>query len=497
MSYITSHKQQLLDSIENQVLYANIGCVLVGSEGIGKSFTLEQIRSRVRSEVFTSEIIAEPVMTQAQIEKTMCLQLGLSWQDSDSNITQKISENSERRTLLTIDDAHLLSPACLEFIVSLINEQVSKKDCTLFVILAGDVSLAKNLNETPSLRANPNLCALFELEPFDKQETTSLVADFQNTDEATVEAIYDKQKLEYFWQLSDGIPGKLEYQIRRWLEQEDSSDGSSPRSNFGYLSAVGYGVVAVLLIVALLYQKQINNLISPEKQPIVANTQLAKNKFKAVQNNDAEDSKKVLVKKPGESKSELKTKTVVAENKVNGSKSIANDKSVDSKKTVHAQEAKAEVSNAEVSKAKELENANVEVKSELGSRNKDVSNVGLKNEMKDTSDADRNKSSSNDSSELSEDERYLLSLKGETFTLQWIGVSEYKSAVGFKNKHPLSNQMKIFKRRSSEKTLYLVVSGSFNSKLDASNARLIYQQRNYPGKPWIKSLAAIQKEIKP
>ena len=494
MSYITSQKQQLLDSIENQVLYANIGCVLVGREGIGKSFTLEQIRSRVRSEVFISEIVAEAVMTQAQIEKTICLQLGLGWQDDNKSIAQKISENSERRTLLTIDNAHLLSPACLEFVVSLISEQAASQTPSLFIILAGNISLAKHLNETPSLRANPNLCALFELTTFEKNETLSLVADFQKTDESTIEAIYDKQKLEYFWQLSEGVPGKLEYQIERWLDKDEGKVGNQKTSKFGYLSAVGYGVVAVILIVALLFQDQINDAISPSKPTLLTKAQVdqTKSKVKASDNIN-------LKQKPNQDVNASNTEAVKNAKNVESKLSNPSSQELQKKQSSKLQE-QIKSDDDSLSSHKKSEDKNIGSGSSVIEEQKDEIE---KNEIEKNQQSEKivelseKKSKAKASIEFTEDEKYLLSLNKEIFTLQWVGVSEFKSAQVFKEKHPLSSQMRIFQRRSGDKVLYLVVSGSFNSKLDASNAKLIYQQRNYPGSPWIKSLAAIQKEIQP
>ncbi len=95
----------------------------------------------------------------------------------------------------------------------------------------------------------------------------------------------------------------------------------------------------------------------------------------------------------------------------------------------------------------------------------------------------------------SEDERYLLGLADKGYTLQWLGVSSLAAAESFRAKHPLKNQMRIYQRRSQQKPLYLIVSGQFNSAVDAENTKAIYQKREYRGTPWVKPLAKIKSEI--
>ena len=496
MSYVTSQKGLLLDSLENQVLYANICCVIVGEEDIGKSYLIDKLRSRVRSEVFVSEIASEPVLTQAQIEKTICLQLGLSWQENEQSLLEKISENAERRTLLTIDDAHLLSPSCLDFVIGLVKSQVDSGEPCLFVVLAGEVSLAKNLSETPNLKNDPNLCALFELQPFEQWETKPLVAEFQETDVATIEAIYDQQKLDYFWQLSDGNPGRLRYQVQKWVSQDSASPKrKQTKERFKYLSAIGYGVVAVLLILALIYQDSINQLISPEqKGEQIVDSKIEKKQKRAdnsqntsdvnsksnsdsdsdLQSTDQHSDKLETKLKPKVELQESKNRQILVKEEKEKAGNISEEKDKDKLVATSSQENKV----TEIAKVQKKQE-------EVGKPKSEKLNQDVKKEPKPAN------------SDYSEDERELLRLDDKSYTLQWVGVSELEAAKSYISKHPLASQMKVFKRRSSKSPLYLVVSGNFNSKLDASNARDIYQQRNYPGKPWIKSLAAVKKEIRP
>ena len=149
MSYVSLHKCQLLDSLENQVLFADLTSVIVGHKGYGKSFLLEQLHKRLDGQVYVSQIQADSVMTPAQLEKSISLQLGLSWQASEQSLVEKINSTLEQRILLTVDDAHLLSLYCLDFLLGLVNK-LNEQQNLIYIVLAGESNLAKKLNATPA-----------------------------------------------------------------------------------------------------------------------------------------------------------------------------------------------------------------------------------------------------------------------------------------------------------------------------------------------------------
>ncbi len=516
MGYTTSHKLQLIDSIENQILYANIVCVLIGEEGQGKSYLLEKIKRKVNADVFISEVTAEQNLTPEQIEKTVCLQLGLSWQQSDKTLAEKISQNSERRTLLTVDDAHLLSKESLNYLLQNIQEQLESGQNHLFLLLTGEASLASKLNNTNTLNLNPNLCALFELNNFAEEETINLLADFQNSNTETIGTIFDEQKISYFYQLSTGNPGKLEYQASRWMNEagEPKTHQKSAENKHQYFSAIGYGVIAVLLVLALIYQDKINQLINdkPDIETVVSNEQqlpasnitntrkkslaesLEQQKSAAPQNVENKNSQVKEEKLNIEEAINLEPTSSDINNKINSSDKAETQPLLGTEDNIESQpKSTQDITDTEPNKLNKTKNDNVAAeKTHLVEKQ-----IVDKNQQNIKNSNSQHKSKNEQSQLFTEDEHYLLALNDKTFTLQWVGVSDLASAQAFRRNHPLASQMKIFKRRTTANPLFLVVSGNFNAKIDASNARDIYKQRNYQGSPWIKSVAAVKKEIQP
>jgi len=98
--------------------------------------------------------------------------------------------------------------------------------------------------------------------------------------------------------------------------------------------------------------------------------------------------------------------------------------------------------------------------------------------------------------ELTSDELQLSDYLESHYMLQWVALSSFSSANQFRNRHPLKAQMMIFRKKKQQGFLYLLMSGPFESKSEASIARNTYIKKGYKGKPWVKSVAAIKKDIR-
>jgi septal ring-binding cell division protein DamX/type II secretory pathway predicted ATPase ExeA len=461
-------------------LYADLTSVIVGQKGYGKTYLLEKLHARLDGQVYTSQIEADSVMTPAQLEKSISLQLGLSWQNSEQSLVDKINSSLEQRILLTVDDAHLLSLYCLDFLLGLVS-QLNQQQNLIYIVLAGEANLAKKLNATPALKANPNLCVVFELQAIEEQETKLLISDYNSLPIEKVDILFDAQKITYFWQLSHGNPGELYTQLQRWMN-ETKSEGNTEqikqeklKPKRQYLLSAVYSIFALILVLALVFQDEINNAITPD----------------------------ITIKEtPRPQKIKLKTKTasqaeVVSINETVDSLEGDNEK-IKVESNDNEEKRKLEIDDNAVTSANELHMESLDT-----SNKRAIENTDGKTEVKLTP-KDNVKQPSNISQPnievkvvpvLTADEEMLLAMDQAFFTLQWMGVSRLSSAEAFKNKHPQKDNMFIFRRVLKDKYLYVVVSGQYSSRVDAENTRAIYKKRGYPGSPWVKSLKAVQKEI--
>jgi len=485
LSYVSLHKSQLLDSLENQVLYADLTSIIVGRKGIGKSFFLNQLLLRLDGQVYVSQIEATSVLTPTQLEKSISLQLGLSWQETDKSLLEQISTNLSQRILLIIDDAHLLSLDCLESLLSLVNLSETNNQNPVYLVLAGESNLANKLNETLALSQNPNLCVVFELQPVEVSETKNLFADFQSLQVDKIETLYDEQKLNNFWQLSHVIPGDLEFQLNRWLKEIkinnevkikeidrlDDTAHSLPKKQ--YLLAVGYILLACILVLALIYQDEINGVITPNEEFSI----------KTPDSSDYLESQE----------SKVNTTSQVNSNE------LLNDKDefitgLTSSKVVNNKE-----NNEQVKSENNIENlvASDEAKASLIEININDGNKSgnIQQQENEVVENFQNFDKTLEQIKFSQQEKKLLAMRDSLFTLQWMGVSSLKAAQKVRDNHPLKESMLIYRRVHKDNYLYLIVGGFYNNHVEADNAKAIYAQRGYPGSPWIKSIETVKQEV--
>ncbi|MDH5630567.1 MAG: AAA family ATPase [Gammaproteobacteria bacterium] len=510
MTYISSQKKQLLDSVENQVLYADLLAVIVGEQGIGKSFFLEQLHHKLEDKVYRSQIDAEAIMTPQQLEKLMCMQLGLGWETSEHGILDKVGQSLDKRAVATFDNAHLLSKSCLDYLLTLVNQQHTTGETILFIILSGEIALAEKINETPTLRQNSGLCAVFQIKPFDQAETRHFIAWFQAVEEDMVDSLYQQKKIDQLWSLSRGNPKELEFQLEKWLDESSLNVRGvrpvSPKKH--YLLSIIYAVVAIILLTALFFQDELNEIIMADslaedvaEEITVLSSTDSEQRSEDILPEIKEKAKKEI-EEPAENKEVEVSESQVLETKIvqssdkekavereNKQSLIIETTPIETVESVKATETVEQLSSEQESVINEAEKLEIiEVKEDKITQQNTVEiqpeivrqepitsiPVGLK---------------------LSNDEQLALSRKEQHFTIQWIGLSTLEAANGYRETHPLKSSMLIIRRPQNQSFLYLVISGDYAQKQEAENAKAEFILKGYTGSPWIKTYKMIHQDV--
>ena len=477
-NYISLQKSQLLDSLENQVRFSQLVAVLVGEKGIGKSFTLECLQSRLADEVCIAHIDASIEIQEEQLRNVICMQLGIHFEPTDNfeRIESSIRSNLKKKALITIDNAHLLSNECLNSLLLLNQNQINHQESVLFLLLSGDESLPKNISFTETFKKHQEMCVVFQLEAIEKSEVSSLVAAINQQDLESVEEAYGEKQLDYFWQLSKGIPAELEYQVSRWNSEQEEAEIVpliKEESTSSYGKASLYFLVAAFFSIILFYQDEINELITPQSS--VEDKEV---KSKSIKSTKSHKNAEIVKRK----KKKVKTDIEVDKNKgtISTTNLKKNEKKLELKNNDEKKTDIAELEQPQVVK-NTLEDKEKAIKLSVDTSIKKVVITPVIEKPK---------------SRLTKDEAYLVSRQRSTYTLQWIGVSKLSNAKEFKNSHPLSSTLFIYRRKQSEnKVLYLVVGGIYSSHKEASDSKEKFKQLGYNGTPWVKSLSAIKKEI--
>jgi len=484
-TYISQQKNQLLVSLENQVGYSQLVAVIVGDKGVGKSFLLDHLQLKTKNKATIARIDASLAMNEQQLDQAISLQLGLSWEGTPLSLEQRIRDELDQKVFIAIDDAHLLSEDCLNYLLKLNQNQLSFPESVLFIMLVGKESLPAIIEKTQVFSLNHEMCVVLRVEPIAKNETQAMVASLGNCDFNHVESLFDEKKLHYFWQLSKGNPAELDYHISRWLQENNpiKQVELSSQASASLGKSILYGLLVVVLSSVLVYQDEINQWISQEAHKNIKQQKQDTLAVKSSRQSDATYAKKstsqpmdqsALNDPTQDAQSQLALNSETKDNEPLAENIIVSDQPID---------------NSQKATSETKQDVKTEPKTQLNDSHIGGSAKANNKEPKSVEEKVTK-------FQLNTDENWLLAQSAESFSLQWVGLSQQQSAQQFIVAHQLSGQMKIYRRITKGKTLYLVVSGSFATRASASEAIKGYKQRGITTAPWVKSIAAIQSEIK-
>jgi len=494
--YVSQQKSELLDSLETQVRFSQLVAVLVGARGLGKSFLLEQLHHRLKDEVAIASVDASMAMSDDQLDKTISLQLGLSWQESNSDLATRISNTHSEKVLITIDNAHLLSASCLEFVLKLNQSQLSEKQSSLFILLAGESSLPASINKTPTFTKHPEMCVVFEVEPIQQSETRAIIDTFSHPNSEVLKELKNGSKLDYFWQLAKGNPAELNYHMSRWLDEHSPTqvvEVDTKNNPNAVLKAVVYSLLAIVLSAMLVYQDEINQWISPPSESNKENSDqtLANNTPLKLETNEKEQLAKQQVVGDSNELAESTTSEAQKKTKQGFDRELEKtEKAVDSAAGSQLSTEKVKENQSEIDQATDLESSRKTKKTNNTNNALSESQTQLPVETQST------KSRIEEAQSLTTEEQRLLAVDSGLFLLQWAGVSSREAAEKYRDNHSAKEQMSIYRRANNGKTLFIVVSDRFSNRALAEFALNDYIQQGIKEKPWIKSYELVHKEIR-
>ncbi len=93
-------------------------------------------------------------------------------------------------------------------------------------------------------------------------------------------------------------------------------------------------------------------------------------------------------------------------------------------------------------------------------------------------------------------EKQLLAAKKTDYTIQLIDATSAANAAGFIKKQQLNHNARYFHRQLNGKDLYVVVYGIYANKTLANNAVKTLPKKVQQLRPWVRSIASVQTEIK-
>lgn len=283
---------KLEDELHHLCHYGRPLLLVFGPPGAGKSHLFARLKTTLAATLPVAAVPATPLLTGEQLDTDVLRQLGLhQLVATESDLALAIARAPIGRRVLLVDDAHDLHLSVLRSLLECAHAEREREDPRLSIVLFGDDMLHTALAELDYVGLTDDDCHRFQLPSFSAEETLRLATVWAA---ATGEAEPEKATLRELWQRTQGWPGaflaSLELTRMRATRAAEADvalradarpllspnadagmDGDDdtprpPRRGWWQLPAMVVGVF--LLCLTLLYQGEINDWIkSAGKKP--------------------------------------------------------------------------------------------------------------------------------------------------------------------------------------------------------------------------------------
>jgi type II secretory pathway predicted ATPase ExeA len=219
--YLTAHHRHVLARLE-QIVARGSHAALTGEVGVGKSTLLRALFDRLPASK-TRHFYVSSNLPSRGILRAIAQDLGLSpyWQRADliAQVQQAIAEQFDKagkRTLLAIDECHLIPVSVLDDLRLLTNFQADSKPI-LSLLLVGQPPLRQRLKLKAAEALKQRLEADLTLDPLGRQEVTEYLHHHLSQAGQTG-PIFSGAAEEMLFDESQGIPRKLNQLALQALE---------------------------------------------------------------------------------------------------------------------------------------------------------------------------------------------------------------------------------------------------------------------------------------
>ncbi|NQD36298.1 AAA family ATPase [Permianibacter sp. IMCC34836] len=516
---------QLEDELQHLCHYGR-GLILVfGPPGAGRSHIAKRLKAQVSNTLPVALIQAQPLMTSAQIDQDALRQLGLTQiAMMESDLSLAIARAPAGRRTLIIDDAQDLNLHVLRSLLECAVSEREREDPRLTLVLFGDDMLETALAELDFAGLSPHdlhrlMLPAFSVDDAQRLATVWAAAQGENEPERSV--------VRAAWQQQQGWPGAILTQLAEQAvtnerdeypddeQDEFSSDvrehsvddgeeaaGFWQRHSWLKLPLIGVGVFTLAL--ALMYQRELNDWIKGGDKAATSASKPATEPGADL--GDARRQDLAIDAQPvptGEAPASLE----IIEEPTGGADSVdaagrGDAANVEANNETDSQYA----ANAGTDNTASDEFAPVKPESKTTESKPAISKpvpepvkptpskpVADKPAEKPVSKPVNKPASNND--RYSADEQALLNASPGYFAVQIIGLRDDDSMAQFVRQHKLDRGL-VYHGVRDGKPWQVLVLAPFADRAAAERARDALPEAVRKGGPWIKTIKAIQDEIK-
>lgn len=485
---------QLDDQLQHFCHYGRALTLVIGPPGSGRSHLARRLKQLLSAHLPVALIEAHPLLSAGQLDQSALQQLGLTqYALQNTELSLAVSQAAPGRRVLIVDDAQDLGLHLLRSLMEAIAAEWEREDPRLCLVLIGDEMLETALAEL-SFSAIPGAeIQRLHMPAFSLDDAMRLATVWAAS---MAEPEPGRETVRLAWQKSFGRPGTLlnllsssgalmaeshEHDDAELDTVEHVSNGQySVMEKYGWLKLplIFLGVFALALI--LLYQREFNEWISGDEKTTQTSATGTRESLpidaQPITTTEAEPAPLTIVEE-GEASLESEPQTNIPAQQQQQTEGIAViEPSVVTTVPSEPETRQPQISNE--TKPEPKPEAKPDPKPETRTE-------PLVKKTERTAVA----------ADFSSDEQRLLAASNKYFAVQIIALSDPNGLQAFQRKHGLQQALHYQGERNG-KPWYVLVLAPFADRAAAERARDNLPAEVRKQGPWIKSMAAIQQEIK-
>lgn len=489
-----------LDQLEHHSRYGNLLLVVTGPSGVGKTVLRKELVRRMGEEAEICALLAHPLHTTAQVLHQVAQAFGLGddllggQEDELEAFCQRLAGAARGATrLLIIDDADTLDAGVVGALVNLAHRLREDAEPALKIVLFGEPHLSAMLAQSGISAGRGEDVHIIPLPPLAPEETGDYLQH------RLAQAGFDKElplstsQLEALHKAGHGLPAQINRQAGHFLSElldiasaiEEEPVTLTPALKRSLMVAGGI-VVAGFLLLQLPKLFRADEAPRPAGMPVVVEATPASTSAAAEPTPlgttpalDAAESEPVI------------TTAEPAPDTVAGPLSATQDETVtplpESGPEV-ALPAPTDTPPSAVPPSEALASTPVETAPAV---EPEPAPVAVQPEPQPAREPVRHETASAVS--LPRSEEGLKQANPKHYTVQLLGVSEEAKLAAFIRQHRLSGDLRTYRTQRAGQPFYILVQGVYPSRSAAQSAA--GRLTGLPDKPWVKSIAAVHKDL--
>ena len=497
---------QLEDELQHLCHYGRSLILVIGEPGSGRSHVAHRLKAAISQNLPVALIAAQPLMTSEQLDQDALRQLGLTQLALvESDLSLAIARAPAGRRAVIVDDAQDLNLHVLRSLLECAVSEREREDPRLTLVLFGDDMLETALAELDYAGLAQNDRHRLSMPRFsadDAQRLVTVWAAAQGIDEP------ERSRVRVVWQQQQGRPGAIlthlaeqtvnqhhndahdeqdDDDFRGDVREHSATEDEPAGGSYAWLKLPLIGLGVFVLALLLMYQRELNDWISGE--PASEQRDNGTRPLSDAQRQDlAIDAQPV----PTEQQAPA-TLEIIEESTVDGG--VGSEAAVPLPDSYASDEpALTEPLPSEPTSSASTPTITPAPAQPAASKPAPSAIETLKTEPVKTEPAKpASKPSSN--GRYTTDEQTLLNASSSYFAVQIIGLRDDDSMAKFIRQHKLDRGL-VYHGVRDGKPWQVLVLAPFADRAAAERARDALPETVRKGGPWIKSIKAIQDEIK-